>query len=363
MKNIALVFLVLLVAYASPCAASITGNTAYGTAAGAGITTGTSNTLIGIETDEAITTGTDSTAVGYSALTNATGSPNTAIGYEAGNYVTSGGDNIAIGWEAMQGVSATPLTGDFNVTVGDLSSQNMQGAATLNTMIGHAAGRDTTTGGGNVAAGALALQTNSTGSDSTAVGYVALANATGNPNTAVGYAAGADVTTGSFNTLIGFEAGVAVTTGSDNIILGDDGSAITSGSSNILIGNSLGQLNTSGTNQIDIADTILVPGDTHLAMHSTAPTQDGTSCGNSGFAIAGNDNAMQITQGSTTSTTCKINFATTWANNAPLCTANFAGTTSVLAYITVSASTTILTLTFSATEASQKIIVHCMGYK
>jgi hypothetical protein len=150
-------------------------------------------------------------------------------------------------------------------------------------------------------------------------------------------------------------------TGNSNIILGEDpSSAITSGSSNILIGNNLNQVTNSSSSQIDIGDTIVVAGDTHLATHGSAPSQNGTNCGNAGFAIAGNDNAMVITQGSTSSTTCLISFATTWTST-PVCEANFSA--SGFGAIGTSATSTVLTLNLATSLNSKTINVICQGYK
>jgi hypothetical protein len=273
-KNIALVFLTLLLTYASP---SLADNTIYGTAAGGAISTGVSN--------------------------------------------------VALGENAMHGVSATPLTGSYNVGIGTSTLSAIQGAGAYNTGVGNAV-----------------LPNLSTGSS----------------NTAIGLGAGNDVTTGTDNTLVGFEAGVDVT-GSHNVILGEDDGAISSGSSNILIGNGLTEVTNTTSNQIDIGDTILVLNDTHITTHGsgTSPTISGTC---TGCSIAGNDNAMVITIGSTAYQTVTVNFNKTWAGT-PVCTASTNGASGVYVLGITTLSTTQVAVETSASHVTVVIYVNCHGYK
>lgn len=179
-------------------------------------------------------TDTTSIAVGDGALAaqSATGSQNTAIGSTALNAVTNGAYNTAVGYEALE---------------------------------------KTTSGGSNTAVGVGALGLNTTGSDSTAMGVAALNIATGSPNTAIGFEAGVNITTGTDNTLVGYRAGFDVT-GSQNIILGEDLSgAIRAGSSNILVGNSLSNVTNSSSNQLDIGDLIMgAIGSSEVGINTTA---------------------------------------------------------------------------------------------
>ncbi|MGO8700331.1 MAG: hypothetical protein ACLQVY_21785 [Limisphaerales bacterium] len=127
-----------------------------------------SNTAVGYYSLASNTTGSDSTAVGVQALTSANGSPNDALGYEAGYYISTGASNVALGYEAMQGVSATPLTGNYNVAIGDLALGSAQGAAAGNVALGYQAGYSGT-----------AL---TTGTDNIYIGYNAAANAATDTN-------------------------------------------------------------------------------------------------------------------------------------------------------------------------------------
>lgn len=76
-----------------------------------------------------------------------------------------------------------------------------------------------------------------------------------NDNTATGAGALSAVTTGTDNTVLGTESGSLITTGTHNVIAGEDGN-ITTGSNNLLFGNSLTQTTSTGSNQLDIGDTI-----------------------------------------------------------------------------------------------------------
>ena len=72
--------------------------------------------------------------------------------------------------------------------------------------------------------GTASLQSNTTASNNTGVGYLALgANTTGPRNTGIGGSAGASITTGDNNTCLGYNSGVAtttLTTGYQNTLIG-----------------------------------------------------------------------------------------------------------------------------------------------
>jgi hypothetical protein len=142
------------------------------------------------------TQGNTNSAVGLSALrSNTTGSNNTGMGVDVLYNNTTGFSNTAVGRSA-----------GFGNTVG-----------VYNVSLGAAAGLNTTSGSRNVAVGYSALDGFSFAngdvawnSDNVAVGYDALGslNATANTNAlnnvALGASAGNSITTGSNNTLLGF---------------------------------------------------------------------------------------------------------------------------------------------------------------
>jgi hypothetical protein len=125
-----------------------------------------------------------------------------------------------------------------------------------NTANGFAALYNNTTGNYNTANGSLALLSNTTGSANTANGYQALyTNDTGNHNTADGYGVLFSNTAGRDNTANGYLALAFNTTGHDNTANGF--AALynnTTGGSNIAVGNLAGSNLTTGDNNIDIGN-------------------------------------------------------------------------------------------------------------
>jgi hypothetical protein len=196
------------------------GNTAEGTNALLGLTTGTFNTALGFLSLQSNTTGSFNTATGAGTLlvnsadgntatgagallSNTTGDRNTANGTVALFNNTSGNSNTAEGWQAL----LQNTTGDRNTA---------SGRATLTS---------NTTGFENTATGAVALENNTSGNDNTATGFAALnGNTAGALNTATGTGALAD-STGDLNSALGFGAGANLTTGNNNIYIGNIGVA------------------------------------------------------------------------------------------------------------------------------------------
>lgn len=131
---------------------SITGNTAIGVSALAGVNSGSGlNTAVGNSALTANTSGQKNTAVGSSAmLTNTTASFNTALGHQALS-TSNAAQNTAVGYNSLL--------------------LNSSGAS--NTAIGSQAAATTSTGGTNTAVGATSLFTNSTGAGNVALGYAA----------------------------------------------------------------------------------------------------------------------------------------------------------------------------------------------
>ena len=101
------------------------------------------------------------------------------------------------------------------------------------------------------------LDSNTTASNNTAVGYDALqANTTGADNTAVGSQAGDAITTGASNTLLGRNAGGAITTGNNNVAIGDVAlDANTTASNNTAVGYEALTANTTGTQNTAVGKT------------------------------------------------------------------------------------------------------------
>jgi hypothetical protein len=249
-------------------------NTAEGTNALKGLTTGVANTANGwfslfSNADGSFNTalgagtllfnvgnqstgdGTENTAIGAAALlNNTTGQGNTATGAAALSGNTEGVGETAVGDRAL----SANTTGDFNTAIGSAALQaNTQGES--NTAIGTAALLLNQTGSRNTAAGVQALFLNTAG-DNTAFGYKALdSNTTGFFNTAIGEEALQADTDGGGNTALGYFALHNKTTGGGNIAIGiGAGVNLGAGNNNIYIGN-VGANSDSNTTRIGIAKT------------------------------------------------------------------------------------------------------------
>ena len=185
-------------------------NTANGVQALSSNTTGNYNTATGYTALYSNTTGHDNTANGGSALySNTTGIYNTATGFNALYSNTTGVDNTANGVNALY----SNTTGIDNTASG-YQRARFQHHGDHNTANGDAALYSNTTGDYNTAIGVGALYSNITGSNNTAFGVNALLNNTGSNNIGLGYNAGKNLTTGSGNVCIG--AGILGAAGESN---------------------------------------------------------------------------------------------------------------------------------------------------
>jgi Chaperone of endosialidase len=213
-------------------------NTAEGDDALFSLTTGVGNAAIGAEALFSNTTGNFNTATGVGALiNNTTASNNTATGAGAlfSNTtigVNSGDDNTATGFAALY----SNTTGRFNTASGSQAlGSNTTGNS--NSANGYQALFHNNSGFENTASGDGALFSNTDGESNTAVGYQALlSNSIGVANTAIGDRA-LFANTGSDNIALGAGAGESLTTGSHNIDIGSSGAAAESGT--IRIGNGI----------------------------------------------------------------------------------------------------------------------------
>jgi hypothetical protein len=151
--------------------AAANGTTAFGNFALASVTTGTLNTAIGQNAFSSLRTGTRNTANGYCAGSLLVGgSDNIAIGTNALQVSTASSGNTAIGGFSLSAMTAND---PGNVAVGFCSLPALNGAGQAcrnvavgcqaglglvsgrhNLFLGHASGRNVTTGCGNVVIGA-----------------------------------------------------------------------------------------------------------------------------------------------------------------------------------------------------------------
>jgi hypothetical protein len=147
------------------------------------------------------------------------GGQNTALGSDALNGLTSGARNTAIGWFALG--SASLAAGSDNTAVGNLALANNQAAGLVNTAVGSVALTANTTGTRNTAVGFAALNANISGSFNTAVGQECLANqTTGSQNTAVGRNSIMNIVTGTNNAALGNDINVPSAGSSFNVFIG-----------------------------------------------------------------------------------------------------------------------------------------------
>jgi hypothetical protein len=209
-------------------------NTAIGTAALYANTTGIYNTAVGYRALYSNTVGWDNTAIGYVALaSNTTGEYNTALGKTTLSSNTIGKHNTAVGHSAL----SSNTTGWNNIALGSYAL-NSSTEGHENTAIGVSALSDNTTGGSNTALGEKTLRSNTTGYSNSALGSYALySNTTGNNNIALGSGAGSYNNNNTLCTFVGYDADQSVTTDFTNSTALGNGSRITT-SNQVRIGNS-----------------------------------------------------------------------------------------------------------------------------
>jgi len=194
---------------------------------------------------------TESTAFGYRALySNSNGYSNSAFGYRALHQNSSGALNTALGIESLY----ANTTGAQNTAIG-------LGAAGGNTIANY-----------NTSVGANALYRNLNGSF----------------NAAIGAGAGFGVLNSEIarSAILGYRAGYALTSSTGNILVGyQAGDNITSGNYNIVIGYDADPFSNTGSNQLNIGNTIY--GDLGLkrvGIGVTSPTASLEVAGTSKFS-------------------------------------------------------------------------------
>ena len=149
---------------------------------------------------------------------------------------------IAAAYSSADSALTSLTTGDRNTMLGH-GALSTNTTADNNTAVGRNALRYLATGGGrNVAIGVNALTANSNFEENTAVGTYALENVTGNVNIGLGVGAGRNITSGSGNVIIGEVEAPSATGDRQLVIAGHDGTTRTTWIS----GDSSGNLTTVG---------------------------------------------------------------------------------------------------------------------
>jgi hypothetical protein len=248
--------------FTGPLTGNVTGNVS-GNAANVTGTVAIANGGTGATTLTGIVKGN-----GTSALTTAVA----GIDYQAPLSLTTTGSGAAtltgntLNIPAVSAtVSANTITGVVAIANGGTGSatQNFVDLTTAQTVAGAKAfssnatfngqsiGKGNATGGENLAVGAGAMNTASTGVRNTAVGNSAMQNYAGTSfdnNTSVGYYNLVNMTTGSGNTSVGAESMMALTTGTSNTSIGNQSLINTTGSNNVGVGKRSGDVNSTGNN-------------------------------------------------------------------------------------------------------------------
>ena len=182
-----------------------TGNTVVGSRALFASVTGYFNTAIGSDSMTSTLGGYENTGCGKNTLyTNTSGYRNTAVGLNSLYSNTTGFNNTALGYQAL----FANLGADGNTAVGRNSCLAL------------------VSGGNNAAFGDQTLLANIIGGDNVAVGVQALNTATGSQNTAIGRGAGRNVTSGEGNVIVGSNSNIGylpvfdITTENNRVVIG-----------------------------------------------------------------------------------------------------------------------------------------------
>ncbi|MFZ2886325.1 MAG: hypothetical protein WA021_00720, partial [Minisyncoccia bacterium] len=213
------------------------------------------NTSVGQRALNAITDGASNQAFGYQAMQFTTvGDENSIFGRSAGRF-TNGNRNVALGYLALSGNQVAAVTHSSNVALGAEALATISTGAD-NIAIGDSALQSLTSGARNIAIGTLtagALATFQTGTDSTMVGHGAVNLGTGSFLSAFGRSA-LNQSSGNYNTAFGYSAGSSITSGFGNIMIGPSPTAgnLSTGDGNIGIGYNTFFPSATGDNQLNI---------------------------------------------------------------------------------------------------------------
>lgn len=233
-----------------------TNNVILGTSAGNKLTQGNLNVFVGQSTGLKTTIANQNTFIGsYSGMTNTTGIANTYLGYNTGNASITGSNNVLLGNQAgyhnlTSNIVALGTHAGYNniysvknTYIGHNSGYNNV-SGSCNTYLGYKAGYGSSlspvTGSFNITIGNEAGYSITSGSRNILVGSTKSTSGTSND------AAGWSLQTGSDNVHIGLNSGPQAISSINNVLIGTDvGTALTSSSNNILIGKNTGNLITT----------------------------------------------------------------------------------------------------------------------
>lgn len=305
--------------------------------------------------------------IGSSALnSSATSDYNTAVGDNTLTANTSGLKNVAIGYSTMNATTS----GSYNVGVGH-NALNLQTTGSYNTAIGHEALKSSTTAGSNVILGYNAGQTITSGSGNVYIGtqagqYIAsgtVANTTGNNSTLIGYNT-TPLADGDANEVVlaGYSgSGKTVGLGSNSTLIGNSATTLTQLMGVVNIPNTTTSTSsTTGALKVaggaGIAGTMFVGGDVDITSTSAATsTTTGSLVVSGGVGIAGATYiGGQISIAGGTPGAGKVlvsdaNGLASWSANSN------GGVTSITSTTTMAATDNFNLIVFSGSTASQTI--------
>jgi hypothetical protein len=173
------------------------------------------------------------------------------LDYDGASYSST---NIAVGASALASIT----TGGYNVGVGYRALYNNT-TGVSNVGVGYTALYSNTIGINNVGVGVNALYNNTTGNYNVGVGYTALySNTTGTYNTGIGQQSLYNNTTGNYNVGVGMLSLLYNTIGTSNVGVGYAALyANTTGNYNVGVGYGSLQNNTTGINNVGVGYTAL----------------------------------------------------------------------------------------------------------
>jgi hypothetical protein len=228
--------------------------------------------------------GTSNTAVGAQSMIDVTGSYNTAVGMQSLFDMTSGGSNVALGALAMKDAHAGE---SHNIAIGVETMRDVD--------------EDTNNADYNIAIGSMALLGGTVGGDflgNIAIGYHALDATGANAHTgtiAIGYSALGALTSGGSNTAIGYESQLYQTDGANNTTLGykalrnaDNGESL-----NTALGTKAGEfINHASSDGNTIVGTQAMVGGTGARTYNTAMGYRAMGSGNTQNNIGAEENVF-----------------------------------------------------------------------
>jgi hypothetical protein len=214
---------------------------------------------------------------------------NTAEGTQALLSLTTGIYDTALGAYTLR----LDTSGSNNTAVGGLALSNNNGNG--NTAMGYNALVNNATGNSNLALGLGALLANTTGSFNTAMGFQALQGNTADGEVAVGYQALRTNTTGQQNTAVGYQALYSNNTSGVPDVNGNTvGQLNTAVGYQALFKNTTGIFNTATGNQALQSNTIgtrnCATGNTALSSNTTGDSNTASGSGALGLNTTGSFN-------------------------------------------------------------------------